>query len=151
MLKIGDKAPDFTLQDSNGKERSLSEFFGKKIVLYFYPKDNTPGCTKEACSFRDNWERLRELEVIVIGVSPDPPQSHEKFARKYNLPFLLLSDPDKKVLKLYSAWGEKKLYGKTRLGVIRSTYLINEKGVIEHIWKKVRTATHAEDILKTIQ
>lgn len=147
MLNIGDKAPDFTAKDQNDKPVKLSDFQGKKVVLYFYPRDNTPGCTKEACSFRDNFADLKKAGMVVLGVSPDSAASHQKFIGKYNLPFTLLTDPDKEVLNLYQAYGEKNMYGKITLGVIRTTFMIDEKGNIVHIFKKPKTEIHAEEVL----
>lgn len=137
-----DLAPDFTLPDQNGKPVALSSFRGKKVVLYFYPKDDTPGCTKEACSLRDGHGELLTLGAVVLGVSPDKPESHTKFIEKYNLPFTLLSDPEHKVMEAYDAWGEKSLYGKVSIGVKRTTYVISESGVIEKVFKKVDTEAH---------
>ena len=151
MLETGTKAPDFTLPDENGEMVSLSSLSGEKIVLYFYPKDNTPGCTKEACSLRDSIEDLGKLNAAVIGISPDSPASHQKFKAKHNLPFRLLSDPEHKVMELYGAYGEKMLYGKKSIGVIRTTYIISEDGTIEKIYRKVNTATHGEDIKKYLE
>ena len=150
MLETGTKAPDFTLPDENGEMVSLSSLSGEKIVLYFYPKDNTPGCTKEACSLRDSIEDLGKLNAAVIGISPDSPASHQKFKAKHNLPFRLLSDPEHKVMELYGAYGEKMLYGKKSIGVIRTTYIISEDGTIEKIYRKVNTATHGEDVRKAL-
>lgn len=148
MLKIGTLAPDFTLLDQDGKERTLSEWRGKKVVLYFYPKDNTPGCTKEACSLRDNYSELLKLNAIVVGISKDSIDSHQKFIAKQNLNFILLSDPEHKIMEAYGAWGEKMNYGKKSFGTLRSTYIINEEGIIEKTFPKVSVATHGEDILK---
>ena len=148
MLAEGTKAPLFTLDDQNGNNVSLSDFRGQKVVLYFYPKDNTPGCTKEACSIRDNMPDFSRLNVKIFGVSRDSGESHRKFIEKQNLNFTLLSDPEHKVMEEYGAWGEKTLYGKKSMGVIRSTFVINEDGVIEKVYKKVNTATHGEDLKK---
>lgn len=150
MTKIaeGQKAPLFEGTDQNGKKVSLAEFKGKKVVLYFYPKDDTPGCTAEACNLRDNYSELIGKGFSVIGVSPDNEKSHAKFAEKYNLPFPLLADPNKKILESYGAWGEKNMYGKKVFGVIRSTFLIDEKGIIEKVISKVDTKEHAGQILK---
>ncbi len=147
MLSVGTIAPDFTLLDQDGKERQLSMWRGKKVVLYFYPKDNTPGCTKEACSLRDNYSDLLKLNTIVVGVSKDSPESHQKFIAKQNLNFVLLSDPEHKVLELYQAWGEKINYGKKSMGTIRCTYIIDEEGKIEKVFPKVSVSTHGEDII----
>lgn len=148
MLAEGTKAPLFTLADQDGSNVSLSDFRGQKVVLYFYPKDNTPGCTKEACSIRDNMPDFSRLNVKILGVSRDSGESHRKFIEKQNLNFTLLSDPEHKVMEEYGALGEKTLYGKKSMGVIRSTFVINEDGVIEKVYKKVNTATHGEDLKK---
>jgi len=150
MIQEGKKAPGFKLKDKEGKEHSLSDFLGKKVVLYFYPKDDTPGCTKEACDFRDNLETFEEKNAVIIGVSPDDGNSHEKFISKYELPFVLLSDPEKKVLEKYDAWGAKSMYGRTYMGVIRSTVLIDEEGKVIKHYPKVRVTNHIRDILKEI-
>jgi peroxiredoxin Q/BCP len=147
-LKEGMPAPLFSATDQEGKKVDLSQFKGKKVVLYFYPKDNTPGCTAEACNLRDNYSDLLNQGFIVLGVSPDSEKSHAGFREKYSLPFPLLSDPDKKILGLYGAYGEKKMYGKTVVGVIRSTFIIDEKGIIEKIISKVNTAGHTAQIFK---
>ncbi len=147
MLDIGTKAPDFTLNDMRGNPVSLSSFLGKKVVLYFYPRDNTPGCTRQACAFALKHASFEEKNVVVIGVSKDSEASHLKFAQKYELPFVLLSDPEHAVIELYGAWQEKKLYGKVSMGVVRSTYLINEEGVIEKVMPKVKPDTNADEIL----
>ena len=151
MLKIGDKAPNFTLQDKNGNSVSLSDFLGKKVVVYFYPKDNTPGCTRQACAFASNYEKFNALDVTVIGISKDSVASHQKFAEKYALPFILLADPELEVIKAYGVWQEKKNYGKTIMGVVRSTFIIDEKGVIEHVMPKVKPDTNAEEILEILK
>ena len=148
MLEVGNKAPSFTLMGDDGKEYSLESYKGKKVLLYFYPKDNTPGCTKEACSLRDWKEELIKRGVVIMGVSKDSIQSHNKFREKYGLDFILLSDPEKTVHIAYGAWGENKLYGKVSLGTIRKTFLIDEEGNIEKIWNKVSVATHGEDVVK---
>ena len=148
MLEVGNKAPSFTLMGDDGKEYSLDDYRGKKVLLYFYPKDNTPGCTKEACSLRDWNDEIIKRGVTVMGVSKDTIQSHNKFREKHNLNFILLYDPEKSVHTAYDAWGEKKLYGKVSLGTIRKTFLIDEDGNIEKIWNKVSVATHGEDIVK---
>ena len=148
MLEKGNKAPSFTLRGDDGKEYSLEDFKGKKVLLYFYPKDNTPGCTKEACSLRDWNSELIKRGVTIIGISRDSDKSHNKFREKYGLNFILLSDPEKTVHISYDAWGEKKLYGKVSLRAIRKTFLIDEEGNIEKIWNKVSVATHGEDIVK---
>ncbi|MDY4561158.1 MAG: thioredoxin-dependent thiol peroxidase [Peptostreptococcus porci] len=149
MMNIGDKAIDFTLEDKDGNKVSLSDFRGKKVVLYFYPKDNTPGCTKQACNFRDNYPHFVEKGAVVIGISKDGLKSHTNFAAKHELPFILLSDPDIEVIQKYGIWKEKKLYGKTFLGVVRTTFLIDEEGTIVDIMdgKRLKASTNAEDIL----
>ena len=147
MLEVGTKAPEFTLKDRRGNDVSLSDFRGKKVVLYFYPRDNTPGCTRQACAFARNYGSFEEQNVVVIGVSKDSVASHLKFAEKYELPFVLLSDPDLQAIQAYGVWQEKKLYGKVSMGVVRSTYLINEEGIIEKVMPKVKPDTNAEEIL----
>ena len=151
MLEVGTKAPDFTLPDKNGNPVSLSDFSGKRVVLYFYPKDNTPGCTRQACAFAQNYQAFRDLGVEVIGVSKDSVASHEKFAAKYELPFVLLADPDLTVLQSYDVWKEKKLYGKVSMGVVRSTYVIGPDGMIEKAMPKVKPDTNAAEILAWLQ
>ena len=151
MLEVGTKAPDFTLPDKNGNPVSLSDFSGKRVVLYFYPKDNTPGCTRQACAFAQNYQAFRDLGVEVIGVSKDSVASHEKFAAKYELPFVLLADPDLTVLQAYDVWKEKKLYGKVSMGVVRSTYVIGPDGMIEKAMPKVKPDTNAAEILAWLQ
>ena len=131
MLEIGAKAPDFTLFDKDGNSVSLSDFLGKKVVLYFYPKDNTPGCTRQACAFAASFEAFKSLDAVVIGVSKDSVASHAKFAAKHDLPFILLADPELEAIKAYDVWQEKKLYGKANMGVVRTTYVIDENGVIK--------------------
>ena len=147
MLEVGTKAPNFTLQDKHGSLVSLSDFQGKKVVLYFYPKDNTPGCTREAVAFAASYEGFKSRDVVVIGISKDSVASHLKFAQKYDLPFILLSDPELQAIQAYDVWQEKKLYGKVSMGVVRSTYLINEDGIIEKVMPKVKPDTNAEEIL----
>ena len=147
MLEIGMKAPDFTLPDKDGNFVSLSDFLGKKVVLYFYPRDNTPGCTRQACAFAAAYEGFKEKDVVVIGVSRDSVASHLKFAQKYDLPFILLSDPELMAIQAYGVWQEKKLYGKVSMGVVRSTYLIDEQGMIEKVMPKVKPDTNAAEIL----
>lgn len=149
-MHIGDKAPAFSLQDSNGKSLSLSDFKGKKVVIYFYPKDDTPGCTKEACAFRDIYDEILARNAVVIGISADSIVSHESFRKKYELPFFLLSDPEKKAIRAYGAWGEKKMYGKTSEGIIRSTVVIDEQGAVLKIFPKVKPEDHAKEILETL-
>ncbi len=148
MLKIGCQAPYFEGYDQQEHLVTLNDFKGKKLVLYFYPKDNTPGCTAEACSLRDGYEQLLKEGYAVVGVSSDSISSHQKFASKYNLPFSLISDPDKKIQMAYEAYGEKKMYGKTVMGTIRKTFIINEEGIIDQIIEKVDTKNHAFQILK---
>ena len=147
MLKTGTKAPNFTLPDKDGNMVSLSDFLGKKVVLYFYPKDNTPGCTRQACAFARSFEEFKKQNVTVIGISKDSVASHLKFAQKYDLPFVLLSDPELQAIQAYDVWKEKKLYGKVSMGVVRSTYLIDEQGVIEKVMPKVKPDTNAAEIL----
>lgn len=148
LLEAGTKAPDFTLQDKDGKEVSLSDFAGKKVVLYFYPKDNTPGCTRQACAFAGAYEQLKEQNVVVIGISKDSVASHFKFAQRYELPFILLSDPQLQAIESYGVWQEKKNYGKVSMGVVRSTFIIDEEGVIEKVMPKVKPDTNAAEILE---
>ena len=148
QLTAGMPAPHFEGTDQNGKTVKLSSFLGKKVVLYFYPKDDTPGCTAEACSLRDNYNELLKKGFIVLGVSPDSEKSHAKFAGKYNLPFPLIADPQKKILSAYGAYGEKLMYGKKVTGVIRTTFIIDEKGINEKVIKKVDTKEHAGQIFK---
>lgn len=148
MLETGTKAPDFTLQDKDGNNVSLSDFLGKKVVLYFYPRDNTPGCTRQACAFAESYNKFKERDVVVIGISKDSAASHKKFADKHNLPFVLLSDPELIAIQSYDVWKEKKLYGKVSMGVVRSTYIIDENGVIEKTMPKVKPDTNAEEILE---
>ena len=141
------KAPDFTLKDGKGNEVSLSSFLGKKVILYFYPKDNTPGCTRQACAFAGAYDQFKNIDAEVIGISKDSVASHEKFAAKYSLPFILLSDPELEAIKVYGVWQEKKLYGKLSFGVVRSTFIIDENGIIEKVMPKVKPDTNAEEIL----
>ena len=148
MLETGSIAPNFTLNDKDGKEITLSNFLGKKVVVYFYPKDNTPGCTRQACAFRDNYQIFEEKNIIVIGISKDGEQSHQNFSQKYNLPFILLSDPDLYVIKKFGVWKEKINFGVKSMGVVRSTFIIDEQGIIEKIFKRAKPDTNAEDILK---
>ena len=147
MLEVNRKAPDFTLTDKDGRQVSLSDFLGKKVVLYFYPKDNTPGCTRQACAFAAAYEQFKEQDVVVIGISKDSTASHQKFAQKYNLPFILLSDPELQAIQAYDVWQEKKLYGKVSMGVVRTTYIIDEQGNIEKVMPKVKPDTNAAEIL----
>lgn len=147
MLTEGIKAPNFTLNDKQGNPVSLSDFLGKKVVVYFYPKDSTPGCTRQACAFAGAYEELKKLDVEVIGISKDSEASHARFAEKYNLPFILLSDPKLEAIEAYGVWKEKKLYGKTSMGVVRSTFLIDEEGIILKVMPKVNPDTNASDII----
>ena len=147
MLTEGIKAPEFTLQDKEGNAVSLSDFLGQKVVLYFYPKDNTPGCTRQACAFASAYDDFRKKNIAVIGVSKDSVASHQKFAEKHNLPFVLLSDPDLVAIKAYDVWQEKKMCGKVSMGVVRTTYIIDENGIIEAVMPKVKPDTNAEEIL----
>ena len=147
----GNKAPAFTLQDADGQDVSLSDFAGKHVILYFYPRDNTPGCTKEACAFRDLSKKLAKLDAVVVGVSPDEPESHKKFAKQHKLPFTLLCDPGKAVMKKYGAFGEKMMYGKKTMGTIRSTVWIDPEGRVVKHWKKVnKAADHPAQVLETL-
>ena len=151
MLEQGTKAPDFTLNDKDGNAVSLADFAGKKVVLYFYPKDNTPGCTRQACAFAAAYEDFKTLDAVVIGVSKDSEASHRKFAEKYGLPFILLSDPELKAIQAYGVWQEKKNYGKVSMGVVRSTFIIDEKGIIEKVMPKVKPDTNAAEILEYLK
>ena len=150
MLKTGDLAPDFLLEDKHGNKVSLSDFKGKKVVLYFYPKDNTPGCTRQACAFAGLYGEFQKRNIEVIGISRDSVLSHAKFAEKYELPFVLLSDPSLDVIKTYGVWQEKKLYGKVSFGVVRTTFIIDEQGMIEKIMPKVKPDTNAAEIFANI-
>lgn len=151
MLKPGDKAKDFTLMSDKDELVSLSDFMGKSdIVLYFYPKDNTSGCTKEACSFRDNIDMIKTKDAVVLGISPDSVKSHLNFINKHNLNFTLLSDPEHKAAEIYGVWGEKKMYGKTYFGIIRSTFIIGKDGIIKHVFKKVKVTGHVEQVLNLL-
>ena len=150
MLEVGTKAPQFTLQDQDGNTVSLSDFAGKRVVLYFYPKDNTPGCTRQACAFAGAYEAFKAKDIAVIGVSKDSTASHKKFAEKYGLPFILLADPELQAITAYGVWKEKKLYGKVSMGVVRSTYIIDENGVIAHAMPKVKPDTNAADVLAAL-
>jgi len=151
MAEGGKKAPSFSLMDSNGVNVSLKDFEGRKVVLYFYPKDNTPGCTKEACDFRDFFPDFKKKQITVIGISPDSIESHKKFIQKFNLPFILLSDEKKEVLKKYNVWKEKRMYGKKYMGVERTTFLINEDGKIIKIFPKVKVSGHIEEVIKAFK
>lgn len=150
MLEVGTKAPDFTLPDKEGKMVSLSDFAGKRVVLYFYPKDSTPGCTRQACAFAGAYEEFKTLDAVVIGVSKDSVASHQKFAEKHDLPFVLLSDPELTAIQAYGVWQEKKLYGKVSMGVVRTTFVIDEQGNIERIMPKVKPDTNAAEILEQL-
>ena len=147
MLEVGMRAPDFTLPDKDGRMVSLSDFAGKRVVLYFYPRDNTPGCTRQACAFAAAYEAFKSLDAVVIGVSKDSVASHQKFAEKYGLPFVLLSDPELTAIQAYGVWQEKKSYGKVSMGVVRTTYVIDPEGVIEKVMSKVKPDTNAAEIL----
>ncbi|MBR6372562.1 MAG: thioredoxin-dependent thiol peroxidase [Victivallales bacterium] len=146
-MKKGDAAPDFTLQDKDGREISLSDFRGRKVVLYFYPKDNTPGCTRQAVAFAENFAEFEKRGIVVIGISKDSVASHAKFAEKFNLPFILLSDPELKAIQAYGVWQEKKLYGKVSMGVARTSFIIDEDGKILEVMSKVKPDVNASDIL----
>lgn len=150
-FKIGEPAPDFTLADQNGKEHILSDYKGNKVLLYFYPKDDTPGCTKEACTIRDNFPEFNKLKLKVFGISTDSVKSHSKFAQKYKLPFTLLADEEKKMVKAYGVWGKKKFMGIEYTGTSRTSFLIDEQGKILKIYEKVKPATHAEEVLKDLE
>lgn len=147
MLEVGMKAPDFTLQDKDGNSVSLSDFAGKRVVLYFYPRDNTPGCSRQACAFAQNYEGFESLDAEVIGISKDSVASHVKFAQKYDLPFVLLSDPELQAIQAYDVWQEKKMCGKVSMGVVRTTYVIDPNGMIEKVMPKVKPDTNAAEIL----
>ena len=151
MLEKGMKAPEFTLADKEGNMVSLSDFAGKKVVLYFYPKDNTPGCTRQACAFAGSYAGFRDQNVVVIGISRDSAASHKKFAEKYDLPFVLLADPELSAIQAYGVWQEKKLYGKVSMGVVRTTFIIDENGMIEKVMPKVKPDTNAAEILEYLK
>ncbi len=150
MLKIGDIAPNFTLENKDGQKVSLSDFLGKRVVLYFYPKDNTPGCTRQACAFAALYHEFEKRGTAVIGISKDSVASHIRFAEKYNLPFILLADPERQAIEAYGVWQEKKLYGKPTMGVVRTTFIIDEKGKIAKIMNKVKPDTNAQEILSEL-
>lgn len=147
MLEIGTKAPEFTLPDQNGDMRSLEEFRGKKVILYFYPRDNTPGCTKQACGFGELYPQFQEKGAVVIGISKDSVKSHKKFEEKFNLPFILLSDPELTAIQDYDVWKEKNMYGKKSMGVVRTTYLIDEEGIIVKALEKVKAADNPQQMM----
>lgn len=149
-MRIGDRAPEFALQDQNGKTVRLADFAGRKVVLYFYPRDNTPGCTRQACAFARQFDEFQKRGVAVVGVSKDPVESHRKFAEKYHLPFILLADPELTVIPAYGVWREKKLYGKLSMGVARTTFIIDEAGRIQAVMPKVKPDTNAEEILSLL-
>ncbi|MBN2737622.1 MAG: thioredoxin-dependent thiol peroxidase [Spirochaetales bacterium] len=151
MLKQGDKAPDFQLEDDRGEKLTLKQFKGKKVVIYFYPKDNTPGCTTEACGLRDVYDDILAKGAVVVGVSADSVKSHGNFKSKYELPFYLLSDPEKNMIKAYGAWGEKKMYGKSYEGILRSTFIVDEKGMVIKVFPKVSPKNHPEEILAALE
>ncbi len=151
MLTAGEKAPNFTLKDKDGTSVSLKDFLGKKVVLYFYPRDNTPGCTRQACAFAAAYEGFKDENTVVIGISKDSTESHRKFAEKYSLPFILLSDPDLEAIKAYGVWQEKKLYGKVSFGVVRTTFIIDENGNVEKVMPKVKPDTNAAEILEYLK
>ena len=151
MLQEGNKAPYFKLKDQNEKEISLSDYKGKNVILYFYPKDNTSGCTAEACSFRDDFPKFKKVETVILGVSPDSVESHKKFAKKYNLNFSLLADEDKEVIKKYDVWKEKSMYGRKYMGVERSTFIIDSDGKIKKIFKKVKVQGHNEEVMEVLK
>ena len=150
MLEVGTKAPDFTLLNQNGDNISLSDYRGQKVILYFYPKDNTPGCTKQACGFAENYPQFIDKGAVILGVSKDTVASHKKFEEKYQLPFVLISDPELVAIKAYDVWQEKNMYGKKVMGVVRTTYLINEEGYIEKVFGKVKAAENANQMLGEI-
>ena len=150
MLEVGTKAPDFTLQDQNGTEQSLSDYAGRKVILYFYPKDMTAGCTKQACGFAERYPLFREKGAVILGVSKDSVSSHKKFEEKYGLPFTLLADPEKEVIQLYDVWKEKMNYGKVTMGIVRTTYLIDENGFIIKAMDKVKAAENPEQMLNAL-
>ena len=150
MIREGTIAPDFTLTTDGGGEVTLSDFRGQRVVLYFYPKDDTPGCTTEACSFRDDYSEIITAGAVVLGVSPDSVKSHDKFKLKYGLPFALLSDPDHQVAEMYGAWGEKEMYGRTYMGILRSTFVIDEEGRIIKVFPKVKPKNHSQEVLAVL-
>jgi thioredoxin-dependent peroxiredoxin len=152
MLEVGEKAPDFKLLSDKNEHVSLTDFLGNfNVVLYFYPKDNTPGCTKEACSFRDTIQDIDSNQAVILGVSPDSIKSHQNFINKYDINFTLLSDPEHEVAEAYGAWGEKSMYGRKNMGIIRSTFIIGKDGIIKHVFKKVNTAIHGEEVSEVLK
>lgn len=151
MLDAGLKAPEFTLQDKDGNQVSLTDFAGQKVVVYFYPRDNTPGCTRQACAFASAYDVFKQHNIAVIGISKDSITSHQKFAAKHDLPFILLSDPELTAIQAYDVWKEKKMYGKVSMGVVRSTYIIDENGIIEKVMPKVKPDTNAVEVLKYLE
>ena len=151
MIEEGKKAPSFTLENQDGEKISLNNFAGKNVVLYFYPKDNTSGCTQEACNFRDDFPKFGKMEAVILGVSPDSVQSHKKFSEKYKLPFHLLSDEKKQVLEKYGVWKEKSMYGRKYMGVERSTFIIDKTGKVRRIFRKVKVDNHNDEVMKTIK
>ena len=151
MLEAGAQAPDFELLDHQGQRIRLRDLRGKRVVLYFYPRDGTPGCTREACSFRDVYAKLQKAGVVVLGVSPDPPESHARFRERHRLPFPLLSDPEGKVAQAYGAWAQKTLYGRKRWGVARTTFLVGPDGTVERVWRRVKPDGHGEEVLAALQ
>jgi peroxiredoxin Q/BCP len=151
LLEVGDKAPNFTSTDQDGKTVSLADYKGKRVILYFYPKDDTPGCTKEACAFRDEFAAFKKLKAAVLGVSTDDEKSHKKFVAKYSLPFTLLADTDKKIVNAYGVWGEKSLYGRKYMGTNRVTYLIDEAGKVAAVFPKVKPEEHAGELLALLK
>ncbi|HLG04605.1 MAG TPA: thioredoxin-dependent thiol peroxidase [Gemmatimonadales bacterium] len=151
MLSPGDPAPPFVLASDRGETVRLADLRGKPVVLYFYPKDDTPGCTVEACEFRDNWEAVRKAGAVILGVSPDGVESHQKFVRKFSLPFPLLADPDHAVAEAYGAWGEKRLYGLKRLGILRTTFVIDEDGRIKRVFERVKPEGHAAQVMEALR
>ena len=150
MLEPGQTAPDFTLPDQHGQKVSLSDFRGQPVVVYFYPKDDTPGCTTQACDIRDQWSEFQQAGAAVIGISPDDVESHERFAATHDLPHVLLADPDREVMEPWGAWGTKNLYGKETVGVIRSTVLVDAEGTVAKVWKRVQAKKHADQVLKAL-
>ncbi len=151
MLDIGKKAPAISLLNQDGKKINLKDFLGKKVVLYFYPKDDTSGCTKEACSFRDDFPKFSKVDAVILGISPDPVKSHKKFADKYSLPFNLLADDEKKVVEKYGVWKEKSMYGRKYMGVVRTTFIIDEKGKIKNIFNKVKVDGHNKEVMEALK